>query len=319
MTTPTVKPVCSQCMLPCRTDAGGRSACCAGEIAEVQVEAALNVAGSWPVEAAQYHADHTAIGHSMLEVFRESVPLYHGRFVARTVPAPEPTAAMALGTALHAALLEPERFCDLVAVAPLVDRRTKAGRERWDQFEAEASGRTVISGDQELLARVMANAVRRNKFAAQLLAAPGRNEATFRVRDDATGLELKARQDRLLDRGIILDLKTAADPSPEAFGRSAHNFGYYRQDAHYRRVRQLALGIDRHAEEMLFIVVGSSPPHECFVFELDERAQELGWMQVEDDLQALANRQLTGNWESPYDHQLNTLQLPRWAYTEQRS
>ena len=38
MTTPTVKPVCSQCMLPCRTDAGGRSACCAGEIAEVQVD-----------------------------------------------------------------------------------------------------------------------------------------------------------------------------------------------------------------------------------------------------------------------------------------
>ena len=42
----------------------------------------------------------------------------------------ETTAAMSLGTALHAALLEPAAFDAAFAVVPKVDRRTRDGKDQ---------------------------------------------------------------------------------------------------------------------------------------------------------------------------------------------
>ena len=80
---------------------------------------------------AEYHAMTDRVSHSMLEVFRKSAALYHGRFVTKEIPAPEPTSAMTFGNAVHAAVLEHDRFMKEYSVAPKCNRTTKAGKELW--------------------------------------------------------------------------------------------------------------------------------------------------------------------------------------------
>src|SRR5581483_10081660 len=91
----------------------------------------------------EYHA-HRATSHSTLEMFRRSRKLYHAIHVARTMDRPEPTAAMQLGTHVHCAVLEPERFEAEYVYAPKCDRRTTAGKAAYAEFCAATAGKTVI-------------------------------------------------------------------------------------------------------------------------------------------------------------------------------
>ncbi len=56
-----------------------------------------------------------------------------------------PSDAMKLGTAVHTGLLEPELW-DSVLCAPKVDRRTKAGKEAWAAFQADADEGPEMEG-----------------------------------------------------------------------------------------------------------------------------------------------------------------------------
>ena len=60
----------------------------------------------------------------------------------------EPTPAMALGSAVHCLTLTPDKFKSQFAVAPKIDRRTKAGKEEWENFTLTAATKTVIKQDQ---------------------------------------------------------------------------------------------------------------------------------------------------------------------------
>ena len=62
-----------------------------------------------------------AINHSILHIL-EKTPM-HARY-AKTVPR-EPTPALEMGDAFHAAVLEPERFEAEYAEAPCIGRKTK--------------------------------------------------------------------------------------------------------------------------------------------------------------------------------------------------
>ena len=61
---------------------------------------------------------------------------------------PEPQSpAFAFGSMVHKLLLEPETFDEEYAVAPEVDKRTKAGKEAWAAFCASAGEKAVVSID----------------------------------------------------------------------------------------------------------------------------------------------------------------------------
>ena len=60
---------------------------------------------------------------------------------------PEETNAMRLGTAVHCAILEPDRIDVEYVLAPEgIDRRTKAGKAQW--AELEATGKTILSCEE---------------------------------------------------------------------------------------------------------------------------------------------------------------------------
>jgi hypothetical protein len=67
---------------------------------------------------AEYHADLTHVSNSMLKVFAESPQKYYRMFVVQTMPKPEQTPSLLLGSVVHCLFLEPEKFGVEYAVAP---------------------------------------------------------------------------------------------------------------------------------------------------------------------------------------------------------
>jgi hypothetical protein len=168
-------------------------------------------------------------------------------------------------------------------------------------------------------ARRMVASVMANPQARELLQSPGRAQQSVRWQDQASGIWLKARFDYLCDDGAIVDLKTASDPTPDAWARQAHRLGYHRQAALYRDGKREALGYFGLCHgTFLHIVVGSDEPFESFVYELEPAAIELGQRENAQDLDALAVCRDTGCWDSPYHGVINVLSFPRWAYAQEQ-
>ena len=70
------------------------------------------------------------------------------------------SAALRVGSAVHAAVLEPGHYAADFAVAPDVDRRTKEGKEKWAEFQTLHAGKTILTTDEaELVGAVSAQIV----------------------------------------------------------------------------------------------------------------------------------------------------------------
>ncbi|WP_162010793.1 hypothetical protein [Sodalis glossinidius] len=94
--------------------------------------------------------NHSADGYSSTQiqlVHRGSIAaLYWYRNALRKS---EDSPALVLGTALHAAILEPERFATEYACAPSVNLRTNEGKERLVAFEADCAEHGMTPLKQE--------------------------------------------------------------------------------------------------------------------------------------------------------------------------
>ena len=147
----------------------------------------------------------------------------------------EPTAALLFGQVAHKLLLEPDSFDDDFAVAPYVDRRTKAGKELWESFIADAGEKTIVDAATYDQAADMIAAARLNPLVNDLLA--GEHEKPLFWTDPDTGVECKCRLDAIIrdDDGVpvIVDYKTTTDCSTKAFLRDVCGFGYFFQAAMY--------------------------------------------------------------------------------------
>lgn len=110
----------------------------------------------------------------------------------------------------------------------------------------------------------MVEAVKENPLSAKYINAEGDNEISLFWQDQRTGLECKTRIDKVLKSGIIVELKTDADPSPEKFGRKAYNLGYQIGAWFNREGYRVCFGKD--PEAFIFIVVEKSAPYSVGVY-----------------------------------------------------
>jgi len=271
------------------------------------------VAGPWPVDAPTYHADKLCLSHGQLEDFRESVPLYHGRHVLGTIPRRKPSDAMSLGTALHFAVLQPDLFATEVVTAPSdINRRTNAGKAEWAAFELSSAGKTIIDADDYATCLAMADAIRGHSKARAALESDGPTEYAIRWRDGGNGVWVRNLIDKLYPaKELLINLKTAADPSPAGFAKAVANFGYHRSSAMYVQGAREALGYADPQE--LFVVVGKDAPHEVACYVLDDAALQLGARQNAADMLDLAQRRASGDWSSRHAGLIETVALAPWA------
>jgi exodeoxyribonuclease VIII len=237
------------------------------------------------------------------------VPGYHQRHVLRTLPAKEPTSAMDLGTALHFAVLEPDKFLDHIVCLPFENFRTKAAQAARDF--AEGSGKLVVTKDQHAQIAAMRDSILDHSESGAAIRHAEHFEYAIRWQDES-GLWVRNLIDALVPSiDLLVNIKTAADPSPKGFARAAGELGYHRSSALYVAGARAALGMTKPKE--LFVVVGKEAPYEVACYFFDAQDLAAAERSNREDLDDLARRRVTGDWSSRHAGKVETVELLPWA------
>lgn len=201
----------------------------------------------------EYHAG-PEVSKTTLDQINQSpaqVPWY------RTAPEDkEKSDALNLGDALHALLLEPDRFNEgFYAVTQPVERRSNAGKQRWAAIQAEAGDKPILMPEDLRKLYLMRDSVMAHPDARTFLEADGHAEPSMYWRDPDTGLMCRCRPDKaILKHNVCLDVKSTADMAK--FWRSVVDYRYYVQDPYYSDGWTHAIGTEM--PRFIFLVVSTS-------------------------------------------------------------
>lgn len=258
---------------------------------------------------ADYHAA-LGVNNSAISSMNKSPAHCYGLHIAPDRPRRESTPAMRAGTLAHCAILEPDAMPGRYAVKPSgVDLRTTAGKE-WAACHA---GLTVITEDQMDTAKAQRAAVLAVPELASLLQLGAAERSAF-WRDSSTGLICKCRPDwvhPLPDgRVILLDVKTTADASPDAFSRTVWTYGYHRQAAWYSQGWAAATGVE--VAGFVFAVVCGEYPAIAAAYALDDESLAQGTEEANELLALYADCLHSGAWPG-YGEGVQLISLPAWA------
>ena len=158
----------------------------------------------------------------------------------------------------------------------------------------------------------MANSVRSNAAAMELLGGDLLVEASIFSHDEATGVDMRCRPDGWRkDIAAVIDLKTTIDPSPYGFAKQCANFGYHLQDQFYRRCM---LNDGHEVDRFIFIAVGKDAPYPVGVYELDHQSLDEGAAGVQCALEKYHQALKTNVWEYGFGD-LQTIQIPSYSFT----
>lgn len=272
------------------------------------------IEGAWDVDNETYHADTSCVSSSSLKEFLDWVPTYHQRYVLGTMPRKEPSEAMTLGSAIHCAILEPEKYPDQYCTAPVCDRRTKGGKETWEGFVADNKGKTVLSADQQETVAGCVEAFQLHKIAGELDLSDGWIERGFRWLD-RSGAWCKCKPDYIRKDGLIVDLKTVSSLNEKKLMAQAAELRYHMQAAMYldgiQSLCSNSIGPFYH------VCLLTAPPYGVVAYELGADSLNMGRELYQSGLRRLVDCRLSGDWSDPKERDVNKWNIPRWALTQE--
>lgn len=233
----------------------------------------------------------------------------------------KPTAAKDWGTAVHTAILEPDKLAERYGQDPEKPgvggypggwRNTTDYKARC--AEQMAKGYVGLLTAQELLGlAAIAAQVRRHEIGKLLHEIPGHREASVFVGDEATELGCKLRPDWLsVESRTVVDVKSAEDHTAGPFSRACERYDYHISAAFYLDKLGEALGIENYP----FLVVNSEPPYEVEVYTLDEDSIEQGRHEYRRLLNRYAECLRSDSWPMG-SGVIQEIRLPQWAITFQ--
>lgn len=223
------------------------------------------------------------------------------------------TAAMFTGSATHAAILEPDLFAKQYVTLPSgKDRRSS----EYKALCAEYGTDNVLVSSDAYQIKMMQQAVHKNSKARQwLYEEEGKNELSVYAEDPETGVLVRCRFDRLLNRGFSPDLKTTVDASPRGFSNTIAKYGYAFQAAFYLDTYYWATG--QRLEGFGFVAVESKAPYNVMCYRLDDESIEIGRSQYRAALNKYAECLESGVWHGYDDCDMETLiGLPNWQISQ---
>lgn len=243
---------------------------------------------------------HESVSQSTLKLLRKSPA--HAKYAMDNPK--EPSAAMQLGTCLHALVLE-----NKVVYATLPESakgNSIAAKLIKANFALENPDKIVLSADDAEAVRLMAASVKAHPAASKLLALMLEPEKAIMWEKD--GLTFKAKLDGLLPFGV-LDLKSATSAEMKDFEKSIFKFGYHIQAAHYLAG---AAANDLPAENFYIIAVENEPPYCTAVFVIDHETIEAGEKERQKLIKLYKECMSSGVWPG-YSDKIQTVRLPFWA------
>ena len=204
---------------------------------------------------------------------------WHGREM-------EPSAALRIGTAVHAAVL---------GGAPVVrydgTRRGKA----WDDFEASHPGATILTATEYDTAQACRNAIWYNGEAFKHCGLGiGINERL--IEWGLNGVPFRSTPDRYYgpsDAATLVELKTTRSAQPAKFLRDATSRHYHAQLGVYRAALA-SVGVT--VAKALIVAVETVPPYNVTVLELTDRALDVGYRTACGWLEQYKVCEASGEW-----------------------
>lgn len=264
------------------------------------------------IENKDYHAIVGASA-SVLKLMVEKTPAHvYAQYFDPARKCREPSEAMKIGTAIHMAVLEPERFAKTYALLD-ADKRTKEGKAAHAEFEK--LGMIALKPDAyEMIVNVSASVL--SKQLAIRLLSGGHAEKSFIYDDTDLGIALKIRPDYFIEpcdqwpNGLIIDLKTTEDASPLGFCRAIFSYNYALQAAWYADVFQKCYDTNM-PPPFVFLACEKEAPFECGFYEAEDFVINHGRKQYQEVLPVLAECIRTNIWNG-YDDNFVDLQFSPW-------
>ena len=112
------------------------------------------------------------------------------------------------------------------------------------------------------------------------------------------------------EKGVIVDLKTTRDASPDGFAKSVAQYRYHVQAAFYSDGYKAAFG--EAPRGFVFIAVETEPPYLVAVYVASETMTSRGRIEYQTDLDTFRECLATDTWPG-YSSSPLTLDLPKWA------
>lgn len=282
-----------------------------------------------------YHGDINSYSKSNLSDFAVS-PL---RMRAKRKIKAKPKKEYDIGTAIHAAILEPHLFDKQIAVVPSGMTRRKGIKKKtpWDLFREQNAGKVFISqADYDVTRRAADSVLRRNdRVEVRRLLTGGIAETSFFLKtrhkydymldryymyDDGTlpvkdhegtvDIMLKCRPDYLPGGRVIVDLKTSRDISPKSFGRDAYRYKYHWSAALSCMILSALTG--KHHNRYIFVCVEKEPPFDCVAYETPEWIINNALEEIVNVFSGLAECIANDTWPGMPDDIL-PLEWPNWG------
>ncbi len=257
------------------------------------------------LSAERYHSG-PGVSNSGLKLIGDKTPLHFwSRYLdpkRQQQPGSQP---MFIGTALHAAVLEPDVFKAQYVIAPY-EARNAAGYKAWKRDQH----RLILMPTEATNVEGMRRALRAHPVAAGILADAYDYEYSCYAIDPVTGVLVRSRMDIFTHSGWIADVKKTQDASPAAVAKTIANFGYFHQDAFYGDVLQWACG-DEPAG-FAFIFVEELPPHAVGVYVIRPEDRDRGRRLYRRNLNLYARCLERNEWPG-YGDVAQYVDLPYWA------
>lgn len=251
-----------------------------------------------------YHATAEGISNSGLKLVAIS-PAHYQYQEPRSA-----TRAMEIGTAIHTALLEPERLSsEYVMLRDVKDRRASEYKEA---VKTHGSELVLVSSEADRVAG-MQETVFANPLMSSRLNAPGWRELSLFVNDPETGVMIRVRYDLLTERAQAVDVKKTQDARPEAFSRTIDNYGYDMQAALYLDAYEWATGDTATFE---FAAVEEKMPHGLKLYTPDQTMLDEGRRKYREALLTFAACQKTGEWPNLLCEEVEIIELPPYRMAQ---
>lgn len=268
----------------------------------------------------EYRA-YDAVSQSDLKMAARSPQLYYETYLAAPGyrrPRPATSPEQLFGMAVEEHLRTGQVPSDLVLIP--AEALNKDGHRRgsaWTAFAAEHAGKTLLTQkefDAQMQGIFDAAANVRDHRVAELLvhSVSAKWHQRFHWICQQTMLPLKAELD-ILDEGlgVLTDVKTAADTDADAFVRSALNFGYDIQAAHYLQAATLAY--PTRAWTFAWVVIRNKPPYDVEVYDASDEVVKHGEMRLMAARENYRRCVDSGLWRSATHGISVNLDLPAWA------
>ena len=228
----------------------------------------------------------------------------------------EDTQATKLGTAIHAAILEPEAFDkNYVWETEKIENKVSGdGRKAWDSFKKEHAGKHILSYDDGLKIHVLRDQVLKESPLLTEILSQGVAEVSATA--DLDGIPCKARTDFLTLDNAMWDIKTTSEDiftGDNRIERLISKWLYHLQMAHHMAVFE-ANGVAVKSYGWIFVTTQTEVPY-IYIVMASSLLVEYAKQAHLSCLYKLKKCMETNNWHGLEQHEIHEVSL---LYAQQK-